>query len=200
MRSQYSRKSKNYHALNGLLDLWRQRSKELKLKKTEELWFGATEQNSGGRWRCYIKGIGNFELLRELPLPGLAEVMIVKYQSSTRELVFKFSLVVRDDNQNRDTDFETRDEHEDRIIIQIDSDKSLTKTERLQLIRARVGQGIYRERLIANCGAICPISLVDDERLLKASHIKPWRFSSNEERLDPFNGFLLTPTYDLLFD
>ena len=54
--------------------------------------------------------------------------------------------------------------------------------------------------MIASCGAICPISLVDDERLLIASHIKPWRFSSNEERLDPFNGFLLTPTYDLLFD
>ena len=34
----------------------------------------------------------------------------------------------------------------------------------------------------------------------RASHIQPWRDSSNEERLDPNNGILLTPTYDHLFD
>jgi putative restriction endonuclease len=36
--------------------------------------------------------------------------------------------------------------------------------------------------------------------LLKASHIKPWRDSSNQERLDPENGLLLHPALDHLFD
>ena len=36
--------------------------------------------------------------------------------------------------------------------------------------------------------------------ILIASHIKPWRNSSNPERLDVFNGLLLTPNYDKLFD
>ena len=33
-----------------------------------------------------------------------------------------------------------------------------------------------------------------------ASHIKPWRIADNVERLDLFNGFLLNPTLDKLFD
>ena len=39
-----------------------------------------------------------------------------------------------------------------------------------------------------------------DKRILRASHIKPWRYASNSERLDPQNGLILAPTYDLLFD
>ena len=36
--------------------------------------------------------------------------------------------------------------------------------------------------------------------LLIASHIKPWSESSNEEKLDSYNGLLLLPNYDKLFD
>ena len=35
---------------------------------------------------------------------------------------------------------------------------------------------------------------------LRASHCKPWRDSSNEERINGENGLLLTPTIDHLFD
>lgn len=42
--------------------------------------------------------------------------------------------------------------------------------------------------------------MVNDERLLIASHIKPWAKSNNEEKIDPKNGFMLTPTFDRLFD
>ncbi len=38
------------------------------------------------------------------------------------------------------------------------------------------------------------------EEILIASHIVPWRHSSDEERLDPDNGILLSPLYDALFD
>ena len=36
--------------------------------------------------------------------------------------------------------------------------------------------------------------------LLIASHIKPWSESSNKEKLDRYNGLLLLPNYDKLFD
>ena len=36
--------------------------------------------------------------------------------------------------------------------------------------------------------------------MLIASHIKPWRDSENQERLDKFNGLLLTPNLDKAFD
>ena len=35
---------------------------------------------------------------------------------------------------------------------------------------------------------------------LIASHVRPWRDSNNDERLDGENGLLLTPTVDHLFD
>jgi predicted restriction endonuclease len=41
---------------------------------------------------------------------------------------------------------------------------------------------------------------VDDPRHLKASHIKPWRHATDNERLDGSNGFLLSPHIDHLFD
>lgn len=36
--------------------------------------------------------------------------------------------------------------------------------------------------------------------ILRASHIKPWRHSTNRERLDVYNGLLLSPNMDALFD
>ena len=36
--------------------------------------------------------------------------------------------------------------------------------------------------------------------LLRASHIKPWAVSNNEERLSVDNGLLLSATFDRLFD
>lgn len=36
--------------------------------------------------------------------------------------------------------------------------------------------------------------------MLVASHIKPWKDANNYERLDPYNGLLLLPNFDKLFD
>ena len=42
--------------------------------------------------------------------------------------------------------------------------------------------------------------MINDERLLIASHIKPYSVSTEREKYDPKNGFLLSPLYDRLFD
>jgi len=42
--------------------------------------------------------------------------------------------------------------------------------------------------------------MISDDRLLIASHIKPWAKSNEIEKIDPYNGFMLTPTFDYLFD
>ena len=64
----------------------------------------------------------------------------------------------------------------------------------------RIGQGIFRENLIRYWKARCAITGLNLTTLLRASHIKPWRDSNNSERLDHFNGLLLSPTYDAVFD
>ncbi|MFH1497354.1 MAG: HNH endonuclease signature motif containing protein [Verrucomicrobiota bacterium] len=73
------------------------------------------------------------------------------------------------------------------------------ETERSEMIKCRLGQGKFRESLLELQGE-CYVTGVNNPRLLRASHIKPWRDSTNAERMDPHNGLLLTPLYDHLFD
>lgn len=67
-------------------------------------------------------------------------------------------------------------------------------------IDTRIGQNKFRELLIDYWDSKCSISDVDIKELLKASHIKPWKDSDDEERLDRYNGLLLNPMFDELFD
>jgi predicted restriction endonuclease len=67
------------------------------------------------------------------------------------------------------------------------------------IIRARNGQGLFRER-VSKIESRCRITGVENPVHLVASHCKPWRDSTNEERLNGENGLLLTPSIDHLFD
>jgi predicted restriction endonuclease len=84
-------------------------------------------------------------------------------------------------------------------INDIMSDKQIVDTEKTTYISARVGQGKYRSDLIGYWEK-CALSGFADTRFLVASHIKPWRESTNKERLDPYNGLLLLPNLDKAFD
>lgn len=72
-------------------------------------------------------------------------------------------------------------------------------TTRQALVQARIGQGLFKER-VSRVERACRLTFVDNPTHLIGSHIKPWRESSNEERLHAGNGLLLTPTADHLFD
>ncbi|MGF6348998.1 HNH endonuclease [Variovorax sp. W2I14] len=84
-------------------------------------------------------------------------------------------------------------------IEQILEDSSLTRTERTDLVKCRIGQGTFRQRVVTYWKS-CSVTGYTDTRVLLASHIKPWRACTNAERLDPFNGLLLTPNLDRAFD
>lgn len=73
------------------------------------------------------------------------------------------------------------------------------ETMRRALFLARVGQGQFRDDCLATQSG-CYVTGIKDSRFLRASHIKAWKDSTNEERLDRHNGLLLSPTYDHLFD
>ncbi len=77
---------------------------------------------------------------------------------------------------------------------------SVDATTKERLVNARLGQGGYRESLLDMWGGRCALTGCDIVQVLRASHIKPWRDSTNEERLDPFNGVLLAASIDALFD
>lgn len=78
--------------------------------------------------------------------------------------------------------------------------EEVSETERSELKKARIGQGKFRKKLIADFKQACAVTKITRLELLKASHIKPWRSSDNSERLNSNNGILLSVHLDELFD
>ena len=76
---------------------------------------------------------------------------------------------------------------------------SLSSSEREAIVKARVGQGRFRQSLI-EYWSTCGVTGCKDDALLRASHIKPWSKATLEERIDLYNGLLLSPTLDACFD
>jgi putative restriction endonuclease len=76
-----------------------------------------------------------------------------------------------------------------------------TATEVERLVTQRVGQNIFRQSLIDYWQGRCAVTGLDAQPLLRASHIKRWEHcDSDAQRLDVFNGLLLAPHVDALFD
>jgi len=75
----------------------------------------------------------------------------------------------------------------------------LTEKTRDAVIKSRIGQSIFRERLV-NHWEGCSVTGYTNTDLLIASHIKPWRDCSPSEALTMTNGLLLLPNIDLAFD
>jgi hypothetical protein len=86
-------------------------------------------------------------------------------------------------------------EEEQELIAQT----SLEETEKASLVMSRRGQGLFRRR-VKLIEQKCRVTGVHSEKLLTASHIKPWKTSDNTERLDGNNGLFLSPHVDRLFD
>lgn len=72
-------------------------------------------------------------------------------------------------------------------------------SEAEKMIKVRLLQNKFRKSLF-ELNQSCVVSGFNNPQFLIASHIKPWSLSNDRERLDPYNGFLLTPNYDRLFD
>ena len=65
----------------------------------------------------------------------------------------------------------------------------------------RIGQEIFRSRLMGRWGGKCPLTGISEPELLRASHIIPWaECATDAERLDPDNGLLLSALWDAAFN
>ena len=74
-------------------------------------------------------------------------------------------------------------------------------TEVQRLVRQRVGQQAYRQAMLDYWGGACAVTGLAWPQALRASHAKPWaECASCPERLDVFNGLLLSANLDVLFD
>lgn len=73
-------------------------------------------------------------------------------------------------------------------------------TEAINSVKSRIGQNLFRQRVIFRWNGECAVTKFNHTRALVASHILPWSESDNFQRLDVENGILLSPTYNSLFD
>lgn len=89
-------------------------------------------------------------------------------------------------------------EDESSIISEIES-ATVEGSEKAALVKVRVNQGLFRDKLLRKYSKCCLCGVCDADFLV-ASHIKPWAESAPNEKLDVENGFLLCPNHDKLFD
>lgn len=90
--------------------------------------------------------------------------------------------------------------YENAIVNKIIEKRTVEKTETQRLTLVRTEQGNYRKAALTLWDNKCAVTGVNEPGWLIASHIKPWRESTNEERINPLNSLILTPNYDKLFD
>lgn len=77
----------------------------------------------------------------------------------------------------------------------------IDETEAVALQKIRIGQQLFRRELLKFWHNECALTGISDNSLLVASHIKPWaKCEDNSERLDVYNGVLLSSLHDAAFD
>ena len=91
------------------------------------------------------------------------------------------------------------DEEEESIQAEIHSRQWEGDLEKIQLVKARRGQGLFKAN-VRLYESECRVTRVHSIKHLRASHIKPWSHSNDDEKIDGANGLLLAPHVDHLFD
>lgn len=77
--------------------------------------------------------------------------------------------------------------------------EDFTGTSRSTMIKARVGQQVFRRRVLSAYEYKCCVTGLEEPTLLIASHISPWS-EAPEHRLNPSNGLCLSSLHDRAFD
>ena len=198
IKNEYLYPSQEYFKKDELPRLWEERLAIV--NGLEEVIFFYIEdqyQITGSRGYINSKDAA-YQILRELALPLVSYIYVEKVGTEINPL-FYWKLFVDFDaiweRQNGPLVFNYGKKKEE---VDKGNDKK-RKEKSKDISRAREGQGKYREQLLEQC-RFCPFTMISDERLLIASHIKPWAASSEVEKVDPNNGFMLSPLYDKLFD
>lgn len=191
-KAEYLNPEQPYQNKNNLPQLWLERFKKIS-SLPDIITFEVIEQTQINGPRIYVNSNDRaYLIIRELSLPNITYISIVKLFSTDGSLQYYFRLFA---DYFGEVDHPFVIKNEQKII----ESSNTNVTERTQLQKARVGQGDYRAKLLEQC-PFCPITLISDDRLLIASHIKPWALSNDKEKIDPKNGFMFTPTIDRLFD
>lgn len=200
IRLEYTNPSQPYVGATELPKLWEERFAKVKALP-EFVSFEVRPQTQIIGPRGYLNADERdnpYHLFRTLSLPLVSYLTIMRLRQFDGKLLFYWKLFV---------DFEAIWQRKSRPLVftygrtgeinpvQEPAPPLITTTT----TGGRSGQQTYRDKLLKEC-PFCPITTIADDRLLIASHIKPYAVCSDAEQFDPDNGFIFSPLYDKLFD
>ncbi len=199
IKSEYFKPTYDYRGKEEMPNLWRGRMTAIE-NLEDIIFFNVYDQDQIVGPRGYLNSNDfGYQFIREISLPLVSYISVMKVtpNKNKKDILFYWKLFVDYDMLNA----------EDALVFNYGKQKVDNENPQIKMptkkdaefSRARLGQGKYREALLEEC-VFCPITMINDERLLIASHIKPWAISNNKEKIDPKNGFILSPLYDKLFD
>lgn len=199
LHAEYLHPSQNYRGAAEMPKLWKERVAKIE-NLPEVIDFNVTAQDQIEGTRGYVnsKDLG-YQLIREISLPLVTYISVMQLTDSSGATLYYWKLFA---------DFEAISDKRAALVftygkkggkVPVPVTEAKMSSRQNEIRKARQGQGIYRDKLLLEC-PFCPITMINDERLLIASHIKPWAVATDSEKLDPKNGFILSPLYDKLFD
>lgn len=198
VKNEYTHPSHEYSKKHNFPSIWETHKATVDALE-DVIFFNISDQTQIQGPRGYVNAARTdtgYKLIRKISLPIISYISIMKLRGEDGEIIFYWKIFV---------DFDiAADRKASSLALKYGKGPKLASTPKisskiLNIRNARVGQGKYRDDLLEEC-PFCPITMVNDERLLIASHIKPWAQSNNIEKIDPKNGFIFTPLYDKLFD
>lgn len=199
-KTEYFAQEQHYH--NNISEYYNERLNEVNNLETNQIFFSiydASDNLSQKQNRGYVRSDNSiWKLWRELILPSISYLSILKLvpiENKNVEPLFYFRILL---------DYQFRSfVHPRSLGVQQELEKEEIETGIVKKPTHRKGAEKYRREVI-NYMPQCPFTKITDERLLIASHIKPYSIciknNENDQALDYLNGLALSPTYDKLFD
>ena len=200
IKEEYFNPSQDYRGREQLRALWAERVSKIN-SLPDIVIFHVEDQIQIAGPRGYVNSHDvAYQLIREISLPLVSYISAMHLIYEGQSMYYWKLFADYDEIEKRKAFIENygtsnRKNSEERSWVAAED-----REERPLNIRyAREGQEEYRRKLLEEC-PFCPITMINEESLLIASHIKPWAVSDIQERTDPNNGFILSPLYDKLFD
>lgn len=199
-KTEYFAQEQHYH--NNISEYYNERLEEVNNLETSQVFFSiydASDNISQKQNRGYVRSDDSiWKLWRELILPSISYLSILKLvptDNQKTEPLFYFRILL---------DYQFRSIVHPKLSVSSTEIEVIEKEKKIaKKTPSREGAQKYRKKVIEHMPQ-CPFTKITDERLLIASHIKPYRTCINEdnvgEAIDYLNGLALSPTYDKLFD
>lgn len=201
IKNEYYEPSQDYARKENFPVLWAKRLTMIK-QLDDVIFFDIVDQYQIEGPRGYVNSTDiGYQIIRKIALPLVSYIYVEKVGKETAPLFYWKLFVDFDAIWQRKSEplVFTYGKGKDKVEP-TETPKYKKDTEKDKSIRqAREGQGKYREQLLEQCH-YCPFTMIGDERLLIASHIKPWAASNDTEKTDPYNGYMLSPMFDKLFN